>query len=207
MTRSPAPLLLLATLAFVPAGGCARYDPKPLTPEAIEAALTLNSGDLEHLRPWGDHDAGGGRPDVRVDLADGLSPDEAAMIAVAVHPTLRAERNRVGVSSAQLLQAGILPNPQLSANVDPVVGGNTTDTVTGYGVGLSWEVTALIARDARVAAASAGAASVRLDVAWKEWQAAQAARLAVFDLAALEEQAALADEVFGRLDENAGVVR
>lgn len=177
-------------LAMAAAPGCARYEPMPLDRACIESALTVFLDDVKR------------RPDIVIDLNDGLSPDEAAAVAVAINPSLRAERRRAAVASAQLVQAGILPNPQLSASVDPVVGGNTTDTVTGYGVGLSWEVTSLIGRDARIDAAKAGASSVRLDIAWREWQTAQAARLAVFDLIALREQLAEARTVDERLSEN-----
>jgi outer membrane protein TolC len=202
----PLPLchLLFGTLAV--ASGCARYEPMPLSKDCVDAALSVSPADVARLTPSPDA-AGGMLPPAVIDLRDGLNPDEAAAVAVAVNPGLRAERDRLAVSSAQLLQAGILPNPQLTANVDPVTGGNTVDTTTGYSVGLNWEVTALIARDAHVAAASAGRSSVRLDVAWKEWQAAQAARLAVFDLAALREQLARAREVRDRLDEDRRLIR
>ena len=69
-----------------------------------------------------------------------------AVVAVVASPSLRAERSKLQVASAQLIQAGLLPNPQLTANVDPVTGGDTAGTSTGWSVGLNWEVTALIAQ-------------------------------------------------------------
>jgi outer membrane protein TolC len=68
-------------------------------------------------------------------------------------------------------------------------------------------VTALITHDAKVAAARSGESAVRLDVAWKEWQAAAAARLAVFDLVALNAQLVEARAVRDRLIENLRVMR
>jgi outer membrane protein TolC len=88
-----------------------------------------------------------------------------------------------------------------------VIGGDTAGTMTGWSVGLNWEVTALITHDAKVAAARSGQTAVRLDVAWKEWQAAAAARLAVFDLVALNEQLTQARAVLDRLTENLRVMR
>ncbi|PYK86406.1 MAG: hypothetical protein DMF47_06545, partial [Verrucomicrobia bacterium] len=41
----------------------------------------------------------------------GVGPDEAAAIALYSNPALRAIRNRRGLAAAQLIQAGILPNP------------------------------------------------------------------------------------------------
>jgi outer membrane protein TolC len=184
--------------------GCARYDRMPLTSAAADAALMAR---LDQPSTQPTSVANVALPATILDLRDGLSPDEAAVVAVAFNPMLRAERDRVAVSSAQLLQAGLLPNPQLSIEVDPVNGGNTTDTVTGWAVGLNWEVTALITHDAKVAAARSGKSAIRLDVAWKEWQVAAAARLAVFDLVALNEQFVEAHAVQDRLTENLRVMR
>jgi outer membrane protein TolC len=203
--------MLIAAWAGV-GGGCARYKPMPLDAAAVKSALTVPADDLMHSPASAAAGraaaaAAGALPDVAIDLRDGLSPDEAAVVAVTYNPTLRAERNRVAVSSAQLFQAGILPNPQLTLEVDPVIGGNTAGTTTGWAVNLSWEVTALITHDAKVAAARSGQSAVRLDVAWKEWQAAAAARLAVFDLVALNEQLTQARAVLDRLTENLRVMR
>jgi hypothetical protein len=49
-----------------------------------------------------------------VDLAHGIGPDEAAAIALFSNPALRSIRDRRGLASAQLIQAGILPNPVVS---------------------------------------------------------------------------------------------
>jgi len=114
---------------------------------------------------------------IAFDLADGLSPDEAGVMAVLMNPALRAERDKVGVAAAQLLQAGILPNPQMTASLDQPFAGTTEGTFTGWGLGLDYDLSALITRDADVAAARADQASISLSVAWAEWQAAQAARM------------------------------
>src|SRR5207247_2811730 len=46
-----------------------------------------------------------------IDLRRGIGPDDAATIALYSNPALRAIRDRRGLASAQLIQAGILPNP------------------------------------------------------------------------------------------------
>jgi outer membrane protein, heavy metal efflux system len=185
-------LLLLVALALT--GGCATYQPMPLTPQAVDRALAIpdmsrllaTAGALRNplLRP------------VPIDLQRGLTPDAAAVLALLVNPSLRVERYRRTLASAQLLQAGLLPNPALDVGVDPVTGGNTVDTSTGYSIGLGWETTALLTHAAKVAAARAASQAVRLDVAWKEWQVAQAAKQAAYDLVALsaEQQEAEAED-------------
>ncbi|MBI5185721.1 MAG: TolC family protein [Nitrospinae bacterium] len=125
---------------------------------------------------------------VPFDDRDGLSPDEAAVLAIIANPTLRAVRDRQGIASAQLFQAGILPNPRLSYNPETPVGGNTQGKVNAFGFGLGWDITSLISRSARLDAAKAHASSVDLDVAWQEWQVAEAARLHVYRLIIAEKR-------------------
>lgn len=174
-------LFWLLPAAYV--AGCQKYEPMPLTGPAVERSLAApdegqlrsRAGELRHpmLAP------------VPVDLRAGLTPDSAAIVAVIANPSLRAVRNRGSLAAAQLLQAGLLPNPTLDFTFDPVTGGNTLGAVNAYSIGPSWEVTSLITHDAKVAAARAESQSVRLNVAWQEWQFAQAARKAVYDLVAL----------------------
>ena len=144
---------------------------------------------------------------VRLDPANGITPTQAAIIAVLANPKLRAERNRRGVAEAQLIQAGILPNPSVSYSIDPVTGGVTQGTVPGYGVTASWEVTSLITRPAKVNAAKQNVDSVSLDVAWDEWQAAEAARIAVYRLVALEEELETAKQIEQSTQQDAELLR
>lgn len=158
----------------------------PLNSTAVEDALKppdmktirVKTGSIRHpiLRP------------VRIDLNDGLSPDEAAVMAVIVNPALRAVRDRRGIAEAQLIQAGILPNPQVSYNLEIPTGGNKDGAVNGYGFGLGWDVRSLITRGARMDAARAHAASVDLAIAWQEWQVAESAKLHLFRLFYLDRQ-------------------
>jgi len=157
-------------LAALLAAGCARYEALPLTQPAVDRALTPPANALP--------------PNV----TGGLTPDAAAVLAVTINPALRVERDRRSLAEAQLLQAKLLPNPTLDFTYDPVTGGNTLGAVNAYSVGVSWEVTALITHDAKIAAAGAKSRSVVLDVAWQEWQFAQAAKKAVYDLLALQAQ-------------------
>ena len=145
---------------------------------------------------------------VELNTRNGLSPDQAAILAVVINPSLRAQRDRRGLAAAQLLQAGVLPNPQVSGNVDFITGGTLTPgLVTGYGFSVDWDIQALIQLGANRSAASAQAQSVALDVAWKEWQAAESAKLAVYQVAAVEAELASAEEMDHRLAENLAVIK
>jgi outer membrane protein, heavy metal efflux system len=186
-------------------GGCQFYQPHPLTTATVEQALTppppsalrVQAQQLNHpiLKP------------VELDFDRGLSPDAAAILAVLLNPGLRAARDQRGLADAQLLQAGLLPNPQVSLSIDKPAFGSTAGTVTAYGVGLSVDLQQLITHAARQQAARRQRSAVDLDLAWQEWQAAQAARTAVYQLTALEAQTELSASLDQRLNENLDLVR
>ena len=185
----------MAGLVFLLAG-CASYHSEPISEELPQvgwADVRVQANAFSHplLKP------------VVFDERDGLSADEAAILAVLANPELRVARDRRGVASAQLLQAGILPNPTLSAGFEVPTGGNASDTVNSYGLGLDWEVTALLARNAQKEAAAAHAGSVDLEIAWQEWQVAEAARLHYYRLGFAEKRLALAQQ----MEDSAGRLR
>jgi outer membrane protein TolC len=116
-----------------------------------------------------------------------LNMDAVATVAILNNPDLKAARRKAGVADAQAFAAGILPNPQLTANLDPPIGGGSV--VTGYGLGISYDVQALIIQPARLAAANAARDEARLSLLWQEWQTvAQARTLYVQRINAAEKQ-------------------
>lgn len=169
------PAAALTVAVSILAGGCKPYIPVPLTSEAVDRALIVPSDDALHIRAAALHHPL--LPPIELNLADGLSPDEAAVLAVLINPALRAERARLGVAAAQLIAARILPNPSITVSLDQPFAGSTEGTVTGWGLGLDYDLSALITRNADIDSARAEQASVALDVAWAEWQAAGDARL------------------------------
>ena len=66
-----------------------------------------------------------------IDGRDGFTPDELAVMAVIVSPGLRALRDQRGVAQAQVLQAGLLPNPQLGYTFDQQHGNHDPTLVNG----------------------------------------------------------------------------
>lgn len=185
--------LLLSVGLGAALGGCSIYQPMPLDQSRVDAALEspkleavkIAAAKIEHpfLKP------------ILIDGQDGFSPDEIAVMTVIVSPQLRALRDQRGVAQAQLLQAGILPNPQLSYALDRPHGNAEPTLVNAKTLGLSWEVTSLLAHHDLVAQAKASASALDLAIAWQEWQAAQDARLRAFRLLSLERQLPLAREI------------
>ncbi|MHB8727744.1 MAG: TolC family protein [Sulfuricaulis sp.] len=160
--------LLLAGL-LLGLGGCAIYAPRPLAKQADLAAQVPLRVDASTLS----------LPALRHHVfnpADGLDMTETAMLAVVNNPDLKVQRRKADVAHAQLFAARLLPDPQLSLSTD-----RPTDSGPGltsaYGLGLNFDIAALVTRSARVDAASAGRQQVDLDMLWQEWQVVQQARL------------------------------
>ncbi len=184
---------------------CTPYHEKPLTRETVASSLSvpnmavlrIEAKAVKHpiLRP------------VEIDEKKGLSPEEAAILAVLINPGLRAARDRKGVSAAQLFQAGILPNPQFSGNLDFPVAGTTEGTVTAYGLSLDYDIYSLVTRGAGINAARLQGSSVALDVAWQEWQVAEAAKLHTYRLYLLEKQLGVAKDEEKGLQENRDAIK
>ncbi|NOY82617.1 MAG: TolC family protein [Kiritimatiellaeota bacterium] len=156
--------------------GCVRFTPLPLP----NRAELLTPPDMAGVRVAANSIAHPLLPPIHFDERDGLSPDEAAVLAVLLNPQLRVDRDERGTAAAQLLQAGLLPNPELSATWEAPDGGDTADATTGFGVGLDWDVRRLITRAVRQHGAMAHAEAVDLSVAWREWQTAEAAKRQVY---------------------------
>lgn len=196
----------LCLLVLVLSGGCAIYHRAPLDRAAVAGALRVPAlGKLQVAASEIQHPL---LTPVRFTPHAGLTPDQAAILAVLINPSLRAARDRRGVAAAELFQAGILPNPVINGNVDFVTGGTITpDLVTGYGFGAGWDLQALIQLGAKRAAARANVQAITLDIAWVEWQTAEGAKLAVYRVIADEEQLAHARKVDVRLEKNLDVVQ
>jgi outer membrane protein TolC len=171
---------------------CATYSPLPLGDgQGIKDAsqLTVNAADMP-------------LPALRThtfDPAHGLDVTDVAMLAVANNADLRLMRDQLGIARAQAFTAGLLPDPQISLNREFLNHAQPGYT-TSYAYGISEDVTSLLLRSTRKAAANSQADQVNLQLLWAEWQTIAQARLLFNQVISLrtqqrqlgEEQAALA---------------
>lgn len=162
-------VLLASCLSGLFLTGCASYNAKPLP------ADTMLAENLQNLHYTVKEQQVAGLKQYEVNPVDGLDLTEAAIIAVLNNPALRAERVKRKVAGAQLFAAGLLPDPQISANLDFPTG-DTTGTVNAWGMGLGYDIIPLITRQARVDAEQQGQIQVNLELLWQEWQVVQQAR-------------------------------
>ena len=162
--RSLLGILVLATFT-----ACTTYHPKPLD---LAPGLVGSVRDIRinrRMLPLPQLRAHRFDPDRPLDMT------EVAMVAVVNNPQLRIARDDVGVARAQAFAAGLLPDPQLSLSRDyPTSGPATT---SAFGIGLGYDVGALLLRSATKAAAAAEARKIDLNLLWQEWQVVSEARL------------------------------
>jgi cobalt-zinc-cadmium efflux system outer membrane protein len=136
-----ATLALLAT-----AGGCASLDPKPDIDRAATTVYERSGFVAAWDRPWS----------APLEAWDGRSPltvDQAVLAALTSNREIRTEVELIGAGRADLVQAGLLPNPVLSVFL-----GFPVDPVEGYsqaGASVVQSFVALWLRPGRIRAAEA----------------------------------------------------
>ena len=133
-----------------------------------------------------------------------LTPDEAAALAVTTHPALTDARR---VAAAERLAARLLPNPNVTASHEQVVGSQKDLRNDAYSVGIEWEITRLITRGPALRFAEATYAAAGLKAAWDEFQIQNTARLEVVKTVIAERAVAVAVEAQKNLTVNAAQIR
>ncbi len=163
-------LLLVSCTAALFLTGCTSYQARPLQENSM---LLKNLPELQYTIEK--KQSAGLLQQHEINPADGLDLTETAIIAVLNNPDLQAERAKQKVAGAQLFAAGLLPDPQLTANLDFPTG-DTIGTVNAWGLGLGYDIIPLITRQARIDAEQQVQNQVNLSLLWKEWQVMQQAR-------------------------------
>ncbi len=137
-------------LSALVTAGCSTYAPLPLDAAAsLSTAATLRDG----------------AP---------LTVAQVATLALERNPDLVAQRRKSGVARAQLIEAGLLPNPSLAGAFLPLLSG--VGVAPAWSFGLSQDLQALVLRPSRRRAAQDGLQQVNADLLWREWQTAGRAR-------------------------------
>jgi len=159
--RSRALIVGLCWLVSSVLGGCATYRPAPL-PTVVELPH-----DVAQLQ---------GAP------SDGRALDLPTIerLVLLNNPNLRAARAEHDAAQAQMLQAGLLPNPAINGSIGYLISG--VGDANAWTAGISEDIRALITLSPRRQAAKAAAAQVDASLLWQEWQTVGKARLLVVDL-------------------------
>lgn len=181
-TMSRTRLSRACVLAFLTltAVGCATYSPLPLgdgqgAKDASQLSASTADMPLPALRTHA------------FDPSQGLDATDVAILAIANNRDLKVLRDQLGVARAQAFSAGLLPDPQISINQEYLTH-HIPGYTTSYAYGISQDITSLLLRSMRKAAAKSQADQVNLDLLWAEWQTIAQARLLFNQVLSLRAQ-------------------
>jgi len=143
-----------ATLA-----GCASYRPEPLdrTPNLAARASDLIGGS--------------GRAIALPDLD---------RLVLRNNPDLRAAREKLGVAAAQVVEADLLPNPQIGVSYPFYLAGPGGSDA--FSVSVAQDLRSLLLRPTRLEIAGSAAGAINASLLWQEWQTLGKARLLFVDI-------------------------
>jgi outer membrane protein TolC len=165
---SPAYIIPLLGLLLT---GCAATSPLELP---RQASLATNTNALRH-----DGFA----------LTQPFTIAETTALAVQNNPDLIATRAQHGVAQAQVLQAGLLPNPQVTSAYLPLVAG--VGTTSAWNAGIGEDIRSLITLSSTHRAAQASADQIDAQILWQEWQTIGQVRLLCVDIIEADRTLAL----------------
>jgi outer membrane protein TolC len=169
------------TLTLTLLAACATYKPLPLDGHAA-----LRDG-AEKLDRGTDS------------LPERLSMDDVVMLTLLNNPDLVAARAQRGLARAQVLAAGILPNPSLSGSYGFLLGGpGTSDALAA---GISQDLKSLVTLSSNRASARHAAREIDSSLLWQEWQTIAKARLLAVDLMEGEKLRQVIDQNGAQLQE------
>ncbi|MBK8979884.1 MAG: TolC family protein [Planctomycetes bacterium] len=177
--HSSAPTAALA--AVLAAAGCQTYAPAPVDVAAHVRAFAARQPDdvasfADSLRARS--------PRVPVfDLRDGLTLDEARLVALVFHPDLRLARRRAGVAEAGAREAGRWDDPALTFDLARILESVDHRWIVAGALSLTVPITGRPGLERALAGSEHSAALVEaraaeatvlaeLDTAWARWSAA-----------------------------------
>ncbi|PTR33248.1 outer membrane protein TolC [Luteibacter sp. OK325] len=178
----PAHGRVFALILAVALGGCASYRPLPLV---SHPDLATRVEDLQ------------GAGDVRMPL------DETAVMHLVLlnNPALAASRTQRGIARAGELDASVLPNPSVQANLGFLISGG--GDVPAWSAGFAQSLQGLVTRGARRQEAHATASAIDAQLVWESWVTLSRARQLVVDVVDGERRLALQESSASLLEARA----
>jgi outer membrane protein, heavy metal efflux system len=161
--------------ALLVIAGCASLDPRHAFDEVKSLSAERATGEVV----WPSDDEASQAVTARVGelLASELTPESAVQIAFLRNRRIQAALAELGIAQAELVQAGLLPNPVLSADVRFGVGVSGT----GADLGLVQEFLSVLQIPLKRRVAQAELEATKLEVASALFELSASVREAFFD--------------------------
>lgn len=179
-------LPLALTLLLI---SCSTYISKPLIDTEINQILSMP--DVESINTIV---SSFGKKNLQIiDFNKALTVQQLALLTVITNPDLKALRAKNSVASAQVFEAGLLPDPQFTPLYEiPISSG--VGVTPAYAFGLNWDIGSVVTKSLRESAAEFMRQQVHYDVAWQEWMTANQAELLATHVYYLQQQISLIEQ-------------
>jgi outer membrane protein TolC len=177
-------LILIAGPLPALVAACQRYAPSPLDLAAHQAALAARDPAAASVVAYARRlEARSGAAPPRYEPADGLSLEEAEVVALLFNPQLRLARLKADVPRVGAAEAGRWEDPELGVDAERILESVERPWVIGGTLGFTVPLSGRLGSQKRKATAEATAAAFRaladerrvlaeLRAAWVEWSAA-----------------------------------
>jgi outer membrane protein TolC len=188
-------------MAFCPAwlAGCQRYAPEPLDLSAHNRAIESRDPASSEVVAYAEQLVRqSGDVPARYDPADGLSLEEAELVALFFNPQLRTARLRARVPLAGAAEAGRWEDPQLNVDAERIIESVEHPWVVGGVISLTLPLSGRLRIEKEMARTSAEVEQLR--VLAQERQLLAELRTAWLEWSATAEQAALTRALLNELD-------
>lgn len=193
-SRARLTLLLVVFIGVIALAGCATgYRRRPLVDRQI--LQDLQNISLEALKPSpAPAKANGvsGNPQT-FDPKNGLTPEDAVLVAEYLNPSIRVFRSARGIAEGELITARLIANPEIQLDLLHIQNFTQNLGTAGISGAISWSPPRPGERDARIRRAEARLEQVRAEVSAEEWNLASEVRKAYFSALALERRRQFAE--------------
>lgn len=135
-----------------------------------------------------------------LNIDDGLSLDEIAILALYNSPNLQVEREKYLLTKANAYNLGLLPDPQLSASFDNPTG-NVSNVVNAWTGGIGFDLNTLITHQTLLNVGSYQTKQAKLAFLWQAWQIIQQAKSLSLDIYFTQQKTVLVQSMISTLEQ------
>ncbi len=195
----------LAVAAGLSLLGCQEYEPLPLDETAVRDDYLSRNLDSESLRNWiAERKESLGQTSPTFDPSDGLTADEAEVVALFFNPDLRRIRAEKQAKIAGLREAGQVADPVFGLDAERIVESVEEPWIVGGTMGLVLPLSGRL--EVERSLATREVASEWTQIQSREWQTRFALRAAWLEWTAEELRTQALQTHLGRLDEISVIV-
>lgn len=198
----------LAALVALTGGGCQSYEQRPLDMTGHQAAFLARTPESPEVRTFAESLAArssapaGGM--VVFDPGDGITCEEAEVIALVFNTDLRVARLRAGVTQATAENAGLWQDPTVGVDLNRIIQSTPEPWKVFTSVGLTIPISGRLEIEKQRAGVEHAAELAR--VAQREWMVRTSVRRAWSEWSALNAQLAVTRDFLSQVDQILSVV-